>query len=101
MSVGKELCYVSAAWKGRAPSAVRVSQPSLQDDVHRIKVDEGAGIVITSFNMGGISVCDLESGSLLWALSAVRYNRSTLTCVLMNSRIMFLDTPMWNTRMGS
>ncbi|KAF9026157.1 hypothetical protein BDZ89DRAFT_1161426 [Hymenopellis radicata] len=39
------------------------------DDVHRIKVDEHVGIVITSFREGGIAVSDLENGSLLWALS--------------------------------
>lgn len=43
-----------------------------QDDVHRIKVDEGRGIVITTHQDGGVNVRDLETDEILWALPRVR-----------------------------
>lgn len=40
-------------------------------DVHRIKVDEDVGIVITTHKDGGINVRDLYTDEVLWALPRV------------------------------
>jgi hypothetical protein len=39
--------------------------------VHRIKVDESAGYILTTKSNGGLAVTDLESDSLLWYLPEV------------------------------
>ena len=41
-------------------------------DVHRIKIDEDVGIVITTHADGGLVVRDLDSGEVLWGLPRVR-----------------------------
>jgi hypothetical protein len=41
-------------------------------DVHRLKVDEKAGILIATHIYGGLTVTHLFSGVLLWSLSKVR-----------------------------
>ena len=41
------------------------------DDVHRIKVDEERGIVITTHQDGGLNVRDLETDAILWGLPRV------------------------------
>lgn len=43
-----------------------------QPDVHRIKVDEELGIIITTHQEGGLTVRDLDTNELLWALPPVR-----------------------------
>ena len=40
-------------------------------DVHRIKVDEDVGIVITTHADGGLVVRDLELNEVLWGLPRV------------------------------
>ncbi|KAH8087855.1 hypothetical protein BXZ70DRAFT_1067649 [Cristinia sonorae] len=55
------------SWAGRDPvSSHTYSAPGSQ--VHRIKVDEVVGIIITSHTTGGLRVCDLETDTLLWDL---------------------------------
>jgi len=41
-------------------------------NVHRIKVDERSGFVITTTRNGGLVVRDIETGEMLWCLPAVR-----------------------------
>ena len=42
--------------------------------MHRIKVDEDIGIVITTHKTGGLNVRDIETDELLWALPPVCAN---------------------------
>lgn len=41
-------------------------------DVHRIKVNESVGIVMTSHADGGLVVRDMETNEVLWGLPRVR-----------------------------
>ncbi|KAF4623168.1 hypothetical protein D9613_001312 [Agrocybe pediades] len=65
------------AWAGRAPSIIMpsprqgedaTSKPSHHTRVHRIKVDEQAGITMATTQMGGFIVRDLETDEVLWEL---------------------------------
>lgn len=40
-------------------------------DVHRIKVDEQVGIIITTHQYGGLCVRDLDTDEILWGLPRV------------------------------
>ncbi|KAJ3746772.1 hypothetical protein DFH05DRAFT_981227 [Lentinula detonsa] len=59
--------HISKSWVGKASSHY-VSYPSSGSKVHRIKVDEKAGIIITSFRDGGLCVSDLTDNQVLWSL---------------------------------
>ncbi|KAH9487465.1 hypothetical protein JR316_0001541 [Psilocybe cubensis] len=60
---------VERSWAGRAPSrVVDVLDPPHYKRVHRIKVDENAGITIATTQLGGLLVRDLESDVVLWEL---------------------------------
>lgn len=53
-----------------------ISQPTVKDFrsgtyVHRIKVDEQAGFVITTSMRGGVIVADLHKDDILWSLPPV------------------------------
>ncbi|KAG8219252.1 hypothetical protein J3R82DRAFT_91 [Butyriboletus roseoflavus] len=66
---------IERGWRGKAPSAVR-ELTATGTVVHRIKVDYELGLVITTRQTGGISVCDIKTNRILWALPpdhAVRY----------------------------
>ncbi|KAH9974815.1 hypothetical protein BGW80DRAFT_158680 [Lactifluus volemus] len=54
-------------WEGKGRAVARLLSPP-RHDVHRIKVDEKAGICITTHLLGGVSVTHLFSSVLLWDL---------------------------------
>lgn len=59
-------------WAGQGPVRVRAYETSLNADIHRIKVDEEVGILITTHRYGGLSVTDIKTDQVLWALENVR-----------------------------
>ncbi|KAF8799147.1 hypothetical protein BYT27DRAFT_7176632 [Phlegmacium glaucopus] len=61
-------------WKGQGPSIVVEHKSTSLESTHRIKVDELAGYIITTFRQGGILVTDLNQDRILWALPS-RYTR--------------------------
>lgn len=54
-------------WRGKAPSCVEELSAS-GTSVHRIKVDEDSGLVITTSQSGGLLVTGLKGNSPLWGL---------------------------------
>ena len=69
--------------------------------MHRIKVDEKAGIILTTSQVGGLLVRDLESDEVLWELPVVRtsYSQKWLKLTLAISGT-YEPTPISNTAMG-
>ncbi|KAJ3920345.1 hypothetical protein F5877DRAFT_77246 [Lentinula edodes] len=59
--------HISKSWTGKASSHY-VSYAGSGSKVHRIKVDEQAGFIITSFRDGGLLVNDLADDQVLWSL---------------------------------
>ena len=58
-------------WMGKGRAVARVVLPPAFS-VHRIKVDEKAGICITTCRLGGLTVTHLFSDTVLWHLPMVR-----------------------------
>ncbi|KZP28040.1 hypothetical protein FIBSPDRAFT_947948 [Athelia psychrophila] len=54
-------------WQGREQPSVRVLSSS-GSTVHRIKIDENRGLVITTLEHGGVVVNDLDKNEVLWSL---------------------------------
>jgi len=69
--VGHRFCQLRKNWAGTGRVVARLVTPP-GSDVHRIKVDEKAGICITTRMFGGLAVTHLFSGVLLWSLPPVR-----------------------------
>ncbi|KAF9078790.1 hypothetical protein BDP27DRAFT_1441172 [Rhodocollybia butyracea] len=59
--------HISKSWTGKASSRY-VTYNGSGSAVHRIKVDEKAGFIITSFRHGGLIVTDLTVDKVLWSL---------------------------------
>ncbi|KAI6104530.1 hypothetical protein EDD16DRAFT_1714699 [Pisolithus croceorrhizus] len=57
-------------WRGKAPSYVEELSAS-GTSVHRIKVDEDSGLVITTSQRGGLLVTNLKGNAPLWGLPPV------------------------------
>ena len=82
--LGRRRKLVEHSWAGRAPSGVlpsprspdppvpNIFQNNHRYRVHRIKVAEKAGIILTTSQVGGLLVRDLESDEVLWELPVVR-----------------------------
>jgi hypothetical protein len=71
---GRRRLEIQHNWKGKGPSTVvehKSTSPEWTHLVHRIKVDELAGYIITTSNKGGILVTDLNEDRILWALPQV------------------------------
>ena len=68
---GRRCFQLCANWEGNGRVVPRLVTPP-GCDVHRIQVDEKAGICITTRILGGIAVTHLFSGILLWSLPPVR-----------------------------
>jgi hypothetical protein len=110
VDVGRTRQFVEHSWAGHAPSSVlpsprspdppiaNVHQNNHKYRVHRIKVDEKAGIILTTSHVGGLLVRDLESNEVLWELPVVRASHSrrrlNLTFVISG---MFDRSPISNT----
>ncbi|KAH9174794.1 hypothetical protein EDB89DRAFT_473376 [Lactarius sanguifluus] len=74
-------------WEGKGRAVARVLSPP-GSNVHRIKVDEKAGICITTHMFGGISVIHLFSSTVLWCLPQ-SYVRPFAHCEYDNGYLVF------------
>lgn len=59
---------IEKSWSGKGLSRLR-ELSSTGETVHRLKVDESAGLVITTHREGGLRVTDLWRDEVLWSLS--------------------------------
>ncbi|KAH9038547.1 hypothetical protein EDB85DRAFT_2189366 [Lactarius pseudohatsudake] len=87
----KDFCYRSFQlhknWEGNGRAVMRVLSPP-GFNVHRIKVDEKAGICITTHSGGGLSVIHLFSSTVLWCLP-LAYVRPYAHCEYDNGYLVF------------
>ncbi|KAH9991527.1 hypothetical protein BJV77DRAFT_521206 [Russula vinacea] len=74
-------------WEGNGRVVARLLKPP-GCDVHRLKVDEKAEILIATHMIGGLSVTHLFSGVLLWSLPRF-YVRSYAHCEYENGYLVF------------
>ncbi|KAF9817060.1 hypothetical protein IEO21_03642 [Rhodonia placenta] len=65
---GAQCLSLDKNWLGKGELSTR-SYCTNDRDVHRIKVDEDRGLLITSYVDGGIRVTDTKTDERLWALS--------------------------------
>ncbi|PCH36636.1 hypothetical protein WOLCODRAFT_108951 [Wolfiporia cocos MD-104 SS10] len=67
----KELCHMyfqlHRNWAGQGLVTTDTYLES-QRDVHRLKVDEDRGLLITTHGNGGLNVVDMQTGERLWGL---------------------------------
>jgi len=71
---GRKRLEIQRNWKGDGPSVVvehKSTSLEWSHVVHRIKVDELAGYIMTTSNQGGILVTGLDEDRILWALPSV------------------------------
>lgn len=71
---GRKRWEIQRNWKGKGPSAVIKHKSTClhwNHLVHRIKVDELAGYIMTTSSQGGLLVTDLNKDRILWALPQV------------------------------
>jgi hypothetical protein len=68
--LGRRLCDIDHAWSARVPSTI-TTHHATGDSVHRIKVDEKAGYILTTNFDGGLTVTDLNEDVVLWSLPKV------------------------------
>jgi F-box-like len=83
---GRRFFQLDKNWEGKGRAVARLLSPP-GHDVHRIKVDEKAGICITTHILGGLSVTHLFSSVLLWDLPPVRES-----CLPSESNSLLQDT---------
>ncbi|KAH9000891.1 hypothetical protein EDB86DRAFT_471386 [Lactarius hatsudake] len=87
----KDFCHRSFQlrknWEGKGRAVMRVLSPP-GFNVHRIKVDEKAGICITTHIGGGLSVIHLFSSTVLWCLP-LAYVRPYAHCEYDNGYLVF------------
>ncbi|KZT25603.1 hypothetical protein NEOLEDRAFT_1178380 [Neolentinus lepideus HHB14362 ss-1] len=74
-------------WLGRGPSAIG-TVPTAGSWVHRIKVDEGQGLVITTYAVGGLVVSDTSNRGVIWSLEP-SYVRPYAHCEYSNGFLVF------------
>ena len=68
---GQRRLQIKHSWLGKAPSRIVQHRTSPNRRVHRIKVDESAGFIITTSRRGGLAVTDINTDELLWSLPEV------------------------------
>ncbi|KAH9059604.1 hypothetical protein EDB87DRAFT_769868 [Lactarius vividus] len=87
----KDFCYRSFQlhknWEGKGHVVARVVPPPGLN-VHRIKIDEKAGICIMTCVWGGLNVLHLFSGIVLWCLPQLHV-RSNAHCEYDNGYLVF------------
>lgn len=79
-SPGRRACEVHSCWLGKGPSRIKDYYHAYVDyaTVHRIKVDEKRGFIITthghhdSASQGRVMVSDISDGQPIWGLDSVR-----------------------------
>lgn len=64
---GRRRLHIEQSWSGKRPSTV-TEHHATGTAVHRIKVDEAEGYIITTSKMGGLIVADLVHNQVLWSL---------------------------------
>ena len=67
---GRRALKIERAWRGMAPSHVKVIS-ACGSSVHRIQVDEENGLLITTSRTGGMLVTDINDNNVLWGLPPV------------------------------
>ena len=68
--LGRRQLDIDKAWSAKAPSTVTLHHAT-GSAVHRIKVDEKAGYILTTRSDGGLTVTDLDEDVVLWSLPPV------------------------------
>ena len=68
---GRRSFQLHKNWEGKGRTVARMLTPPGSND-HHIKVDEKAGICVTTRLWGGLTVTHLFSGTILWCLPDVR-----------------------------
>ena len=113
VDVGRRRKFVKHSWAGYAPYSVlpsphspdppiaNVHQNNHKYRVHRIKVDEKVGIILTTSQVGGHLVRDLESDEVFLELPVSRasYSRTRLNLTFVISGT-FDPSPISNTARG-
>ena len=109
VDVGRRRKFVEHSWAGHALSSIlpsprspdppiaNVHQNNHKYHVHPIEVDEKAGIILTTSQVGGLLVRDVASNEVLWELPVVRasYYRTRLNLTFVISGT-FDPTPISN-----
>ncbi|OSC99830.1 hypothetical protein PYCCODRAFT_1437984 [Trametes coccinea BRFM310] len=75
-------------WVGSGKAATTKFYGRNPYDVHRIKVDEKHGLVITTHEFGGLTVFDMDTTEVLWKLSSA-YVRRYAHCEYENGFLIF------------
>jgi hypothetical protein len=57
---------IEKGWHGKAPSTAK-ELTSIGKSVHRIKVDQKEGFMVTTCTTGGLYVIDINIDCVLWA----------------------------------
>ncbi|CAL1711315.1 unnamed protein product [Somion occarium] len=74
-------------WAGRGTATIKTFNSPTRN-VHRLKVDERNGILLTTHSQGGLRVSDLETDNILWGLPET-YVRSWAHCEYSNGFLIF------------
>jgi hypothetical protein len=90
IDVGRRRYDIDRSWSAKGPSTI-TPHTATGTSVHRIKVDEKAGYILTTKFDGGLTVTDLEEEVVLWSLPKVRiaFPTSTSTTNKPFNRLMF------------
>lgn len=67
---GRKRRWIERSWSGTGPSPITTHRGTGKN-VHRIKVDEKAGYILTTSTAGGLLVTDLQEDRELWSLPDV------------------------------
>lgn len=85
-------------WEGRGKEPTERLFESTGKDVHRFKLDEKHGIIITTHRSGGLRVCDMETDAVLFELTKVcGIHSSNDDTLIIYHRITFEDSRIVNT----
>ncbi|KAF7437516.1 hypothetical protein PC9H_004358 [Pleurotus ostreatus] len=78
----KRRVLIAQGWLGRQPSTLRQhSRTASNSKVHRFKIDERRGFIVSTSSQGSLNVTDLATGDTLWALDKeLNYVRRFAQC---------------------
>lgn len=71
-SPGRKRYAIEQSWSGKRPIEIATINGG-GNFVHRIKVDEMAGYILTTSSAGGLFVTDLATDEVLWSLPSVSH----------------------------
>lgn len=87
---GQLRARIEKGWMGRAPSTKKAyNAPG--DHVHRIKVDEQRGFIITTYSEGGLTgltVTDIATDTALWTFDTVKFYDGCLLLLISVSYVI-------------